>query len=170
MVIKIKKLVEEAIIPPRGSKDAAGYDLCALEGHLLKPGDRFVFKTGLTMEIPSVVYGRVAPRSGLAVKRGIDVMAGVIDPDFLGEIMVVLINLGNDPVTINSGDKIAQIVFEYYTSVSFMEVNQLTMTERGSNGFGSTDKPVLGKPEKIAMIDVDNNIGKSLDEINKELH
>ena len=79
MVIKIKKLVDEAIIPTQGSKDAAGYDLYALEGHLLKPGDRYVFKTGLTMEIPTVVYGRVAPRSGLAVKKGIDVLAGVID-------------------------------------------------------------------------------------------
>jgi len=79
MVIKIKRLTEDAIIPTQGSKEAAGYDLYSIEAKELKPLERYPYKTGLTMEIPSVVYGRVAPRSGLAVKKGIDVLAGVVD-------------------------------------------------------------------------------------------
>lgn len=137
----IKKLKETAVIPSRGSKGAAGYDLYTTETYELKVGERKAFKTDISIAIPPSYYGRIAPRSGLAVKKGIDVLAGVIDEDYRGEILVALINLGQEPVQINVGDKIAQIIFENYNAFALEETTgELTNTERGSDGFGSTDK------------------------------
>ena len=95
MNISIKKLNELAIIPTRGSEHAAGHDLYATEEYTLKPLERKLFKTGISMAITEGMYGRIAPRSGLAYKAGIDVMAGVIDEDYRGDVGVILINLGN---------------------------------------------------------------------------
>lgn len=139
--VSITKLSKNAIVPTRGSMKAAGYDLYTTEFHILKPGERRLFKTGLSMEIPSGMYGRIAPRSGLALKNGIDVLAGVIDEDYRGEIGVVLINLGQEDKNITVGDKIAQIIFEFYNEVDFTEEATLNETARGSGGYGSTDKP-----------------------------
>lgn len=138
--VKINKLNSSAIVPTRGSIKAAGYDLYAIESYVLKPGERKLFKTGLSMEIPAGLYGRIAPRSGLAFKNGIDVLAGVIDEDYRGEIGVILINLGSEEKAITANDKIAQIIFENYTEVDFSEANQLEETSRGAGGYGSTDK------------------------------
>jgi dUTP pyrophosphatase len=137
--MNIKKLSSDAIIPTKGSEYSAGYDLYSIEEYELKSFERKPFKTGIAIAIPKGLYGRVAPRSGLAVKKGIDVLAGIIDQDYRGEILVVLINLGNEAVKINKGDKIAQIIFENYTSVKMNEVNELDETVRGESGFGSTD-------------------------------
>ena len=92
------------------------------------------------MAIPNGYYGRIAPRSGLAVKKGIDVLAGIIDSDYRGEIMVVLINLGKDAVLYNVGDKIAQIIFSKYETTDFNVVENLDDTNRAEKGFGSTGK------------------------------
>ena len=143
--VKINKLNSSAIVPTRGSMKAAGYDLYATESYILKPGERYLFKTGLSMEIPSGLYGRIAPRSGLAFKNGIDVLAGVIDEDYRGEIGVILINLGNEDKAISPNDKIAQIIFENYTEVDFSESTKLEETSRGSGGYGSTDKKPIQK-------------------------
>jgi dUTP pyrophosphatase len=140
--VSITKLNKSAIVPTRGSMKAAGYDLYTTEFHILKPGERKLFKTGLSMAIPSGMYGRIAPRSGLALKNGIDVLAGVIDEDYRGEIGVVLINLGQEDKNITVGDKIAQIIFEFYNEVDFSEESALNETSRGSGGYGSTDRPV----------------------------
>ena len=137
--MNIKKLSDNGVIPTKGSADAAGYDLYTTESYELKVGERKAFKTDISLAIPQGLYGRVAPRSGLAVKKGIDVMAGVIDADYRGEILVALINLGQESVQINAGDKIAQIIFEYYTNHEFNIVDDLNTTNRGTNGFGSTD-------------------------------
>ena len=142
--IDSKKLTDTATIPSKGSTGAAGYDLYAIESHTLAPGERKAFKTGISLAIPYGVYGRVAPRSGLAVKHGIDVLAGVIDSDYRGEILVALINLGSDPITlpiVKDGKEtaIAQIIFESYTNYDFNETDNLDSTERGSGGFGSSD-------------------------------
>jgi dUTP pyrophosphatase len=138
--LKVSKLHEAAVLPRKGSARAAGYDLSSLESFILKPGQRHLFKTGLSFEIPTGMYGRIAPRSGLAYKNGIDVMAGVIDEDYRGEIGVILINLGDLDKPVVPGDKIAQIIFENYNDVDVIEANALQETERGSGGFGSTDK------------------------------
>lgn len=155
--VKINKLNNSAIVPTRGSIKAAGYDLYAIESYVLKPGERKLFKTGLSMEIPSGLYGRIAPRSGLAFKNGIDVLAGVIDEDYRGEIGVILINLGSENKAITANDKIAQIIFENYTEVDFSETSKLDETSRGAGGYGSTDK----KPaQKGFMLKNRTTIGK----------
>ena len=143
--MNIKKLSENAIIPTKGSKGAAGYDLYSIESHELKPGESKSFKTGLAMAIPENYSGRIAPRSGLAAKHGIDVLAGVIDSDYTGEIMVLLINHGNESVQlplVKDGKEtaVAQIIFESHYNTTFNEVDEITVTQRGSGGFGSTDK------------------------------
>jgi dUTP pyrophosphatase len=154
--MNIKKLSEKAVIPTKGSSGAAGYDLYTTESYELKPGERKSFKTDICLAIPNGFYGRVAPRSGLAVKYGIDVLAGVIDSDYRGEILVALINLGDKPVQlpIVKDDKqtaIAQIIFESCGTLSgeFIEVENLDDTERGSGGFGSTD--TKDKTERVGI-------------------
>mgnify|MGYP000379968055 FL=1 len=144
--MNVKKLSDKAVIPSKGSVGAAGYDLYTTESYELKPGERKAFKTDIALAIPEGFYGRVAPRSGLAVKHGIDVLAGVIDSDYRGEILVALINLGDKPVQlpiVKDGKEtaIAQIIFEACGTITggFVEVDDLTATQRGSGGFGSSD-------------------------------
>ena len=137
MIVKIKKLNDKAIMPQWNNR-SAGCDLSSTECYTLKPGERKLFKTGLSMAIPDSLYGRIAPRSGLAFKSGIDVMAGVIDEDYRGEVGVILINLGQEDKTIFVGDKIAQLILESYHTASFYWVDDLEATDRGSGGFGST--------------------------------
>jgi len=144
--MNIKKLSEKAVIPTKGSSGAAGYDLYTTESYELKPGERKSFKTDVAIAIPEGFYGRVAPRSGLAVKHGIDVLAGVIDSDYRGEILVALINLSDTPILlpiIKDGKEtaVAQIIFESCATVvnGFSVVDDLTDTQRGTNGFGSSD-------------------------------
>ena len=166
MVINIKKLTDDAIIPSRGSEHAAGYDLYSLESYELKVGERHAFKTGISMEIPNNLYGRIAPRSGLAVKKGIDTLAGTIDSDYRGEILAVLINFGQESVMINKGDRIAQMIFEYFASPTIMAVSNLTVTQRNMGGFGST-----GGYSSIDKINRQNNdLGVSLEDINEVIN
>jgi dUTP pyrophosphatase len=138
--INFKKLHPNAIIPTKGSKYAAGYDISSIESIVIKPGSRALVKTGLSFEFYGIssVYLRVAPRSGLAYKYGIDVGAGVIDEDFRGEIGVILFNFGSDDFVINVGDRIAQLIIEEIRNVPVREVTELAESDRGSGGFGST--------------------------------
>lgn len=142
MVIKIKKLSENAIIPTRGSEFSAGYDLYSNESYSLAPGERKLFKTNISIKIPNGYYGRIAPRSGLAYKNGIDVLAGVIDEDYIGNIGVILLNTssGNQAFYhgIKENDRIAQIIFEKYHEAEFEEVENLEESSRADKGFGST--------------------------------
>lgn len=155
--MNVKKLSEYAKIPSKASSLAAGYDLYAIESHVLKPGERKIFKTGIALAIPEGTYGRIAPRSGLAVKHGIDVLAGVIDADYRGELLVALVNHGDKDVTlpiIKDGKEtaIAQIIFEKYSDYTFTETDNLDETDRGTGGFGSTDaqkNPVKSLPRTL---------------------
>ena len=140
--VRIKKLNEKAIIPVWNNK-SAGCDLSSTEDIILLPRERHLFKTGLSIEIPPGLYGRIAPRSGLAFNFGIDTLAGVIDEDYRGEIGVILINLGKEPKNIIAGEKIAQLIFENYTRINFTEADILTNTERGAGRYGSTDKKIV---------------------------
>lgn len=141
-----KRLHPAAVDPTYGSSGAIGLDLTALvvDQHgtpyraRLEPGERMSVPTGLAVDIPKGYYGRVAPRSGLALKSGIDVMAGVIDSDYRGEVKVILINHGKFAVSIGSGERIAQLILERADRLSAVEVKSLEATERGEAGFGST--------------------------------
>lgn len=138
-MIKIYKTREDAIIPKRGSEGAAGYDLFTPEKFTIEAGERKLVKVGIATEFYPWVQAQIWPRSGLAFKAGIDVLAGLVDSDFRGEIGVVLINLGEHDVTFYAGEAIAQIVFMPVTHGVVEGVGQISETVRGAGGFGSTD-------------------------------
>lgn len=138
MSLHVKLLNENARLPTRGSDEAAGYDLYATETYTIVPGDRACVATGIALGLPHGCYGRVAPRSGLAVKYGIQVGAGVVDADYTGEIKAVLFNHGHDTFEVKPGDRIAQLVLERYRNVDVYQVETLDDTDRGDGGFGST--------------------------------
>ena len=129
-------------LPSYETLASAGMDLRAHTDTpvTLQPMERGLIKTGLFMELPVGVEAQVRPRSGLALKKGITVLnsPGTIDADYRGEIGVILINLSNEPFTINSGDRIAQLVIAKHERADWQEVESLTETERGAGGFGST--------------------------------
>lgn len=137
-VLCVKREHSGATLPTRGSASAAGYDLSASEAAVIPKGGRAVVSTGLSISLPIGCYGRVAPRSGLAVKKGIDVGAGVIDADYRGIVGVVLFNFGDEDVSINPGDRIAQLIVERIATPRVVEVTSLDETDRGAAGFGST--------------------------------
>jgi dUTP pyrophosphatase len=137
MKIPIKLLNENAKIPTKGSDGAAGYDLYASQGIVI--GKHGIVPTGVSVAIPKGHYGRIAPRSGLAAKMAVDVLGGVIDSDYRGEIRVILTCLNG--IVINEGDRIAQLIIERCHDAEFVQFDELDSTDRGEKGFGSTDKP-----------------------------
>ena len=154
-VIKVgfQKVVQGAKIPTKAYPTDAGYDLCSVAFKRLAPFERAVIPTGLCVEIPDGFYGRIAPRSGLAVKSGIDVMAGVIDSGYRGQVGVVLINLApqaylsaadvtldaSSSFLISPGDRIAQLIIERCYPAEWISKEVIEKeTERAQEGFGST--------------------------------
>ena len=132
-------------LPAYETVNSAGMDLRAYlpEGPVtLKPMQRMLIPTGLFMEIPEGYEGQVRPRSGLAIKNGITVLntPGTIDADYRGEVKIILINLSDTDFTINSGDRIAQIIFAKCEQMEVVNVETLSETERGAGGFGHTGK------------------------------
>ena len=139
MSLGIKKLCYDAIVPTRGSDRSVGYDLYSSEDAMVpNQCGRAMVGTGITVVLPPGVYGRVAPRSGLAAKHCINVGAGVIDPDYTGEIKVILFNHGLKDFEIKKGDRIAQLILERCETPPIEEISIVEDTERGSGGFGST--------------------------------
>lgn len=150
--VKFKKLSPLAKVPFRKLPTNAGFDIHSIENASIKPGERKAIKTGIAVQGLAGHYIRVAPRSGLALKEGINVLAGVVDESYTGEIMVILHNTTkpskSDPYGIGvssevffvaEGDRIAQLIFEKIsTDIEFVEVEELEETERGSDGFGSS--------------------------------
>jgi len=127
-------------LPEYATEGAAGADLRAAESVTLPAGGRAAVATGVSVEIPAGYVGLVWPRSGLAVRHGIDTLAGVIDSDYRGEVKVILANLGDEPFAIRRGERIAQLVPAPVLRAHFTEVQELEETARGSGGFGSTGR------------------------------
>lgn len=145
IIVSAKKLHPDAILPQYQSEGAAGMDLHALHEYYaeeIRPGGRALLSTGISLAIPKGYEGQIRPRSGLALKHGVTVLnsPGTIDSDYRGEVKVLLINLGNEPVEIKRGDRIAQIVFAPVAHAALQCVESFDDTARGSGGFGSTDK------------------------------
>lgn len=140
VTIPFKKLSEKAKIPTQATPSDAGYDLYTTESYTLKPGERKLLKTNISTAIPHGYYGRIAPRSGLAYKHGIDVLAWVIDAGYRWDIGVILINFGTEEFVVNEGDKIAQFIIEKCHYVNRSEVEELPESTRGEGWFGSTGK------------------------------
>lgn len=136
--LRFKRLHAEARLPTRGSAHAAGLDLYAVERVTIRPGGRAAVRTGLAVAIPEGFYGRVAPRSGLALRHGLDVLAGVIDADYRGEILCALVNHGDEPFVVEPGARVAQLIVEAIATPSAAWAEELEETERGAGGFGST--------------------------------
>jgi dUTP pyrophosphatase len=138
--VKVKRIHTAAKLPQRGTNWSAGADLFCLEAFTLQPRERKSVPTGVAVEIPPGWYGRVAPRSGLAARYGIDTLAGVVDPDYRGELLVLIANTGDAPVSFDAGERIAQLVIERAAVCQYVWVDELSDTERGGGGFGSTGK------------------------------
>lgn len=144
MILEIKKLRENAVLPLRATGGSAGYDLCAAleEPVTLAPGETKAVPTGLAMAIPEGYGGFLFARSGLAVKHGIAPAncVGVIDSDYRGEVLIGLHNHGNTPYTIQSGERVGQLVLLAVAQPEIAECGDLTETRRGAGGFGSTGR------------------------------
>lgn len=128
-------------LPSRQTSGAAGYDVASAEDDfVIKPGERRAVSTGLAMELPDGVECQVRPRSGLALRHGLTLpnTPATIDPDYRGELKVILWNAGDDPLPITRGMRIAQLVFARFESPEIQEAKTLTETTRGQSGFGST--------------------------------
>ncbi|CAR28164.1 hypothetical protein ZYGR_0N06550 [Zygosaccharomyces rouxii] len=139
MQLKVQLRGPNAKVPTKGSTSAAGYDMYSAEKTLIPKRGQNLVSTEISITVPQGTYGRVAPRSGLAVKNGIQTGAGVIDRDYTGEVKVVLFNHTDKDFEINVGDRIAQLILERIVEdASVVVVESLDETSRGTGGFGST--------------------------------
>ncbi len=128
-------------LPDRATAQAAGYDVRSAEAEVvLEPGQIRLVSTGLEMELPPGIECQVRPRSGLALKHGVTLpnSPGTIDPDYRGELRVIMQNLGAEAVTLVRGERIAQLVFARFETPEVVETEELSDTDRGVGGFGST--------------------------------
>lgn len=141
MTLYIKKLSANAKTPTdHGDLNNAGYDLYAAEAAVIPPLTRKLIKTNIAIQLPEKTYGRIAPRSGLAYKSGIDVMAGVIDRNYRDDVGVILFNTGTEDFIVKIGDRIAQLIVETYHKPQFAEFDELPQLadSKRAGGFGST--------------------------------
>jgi dUTP pyrophosphatase len=146
LYVRFKKLTETAHEPTHGSSWAAGYDLYAdipyTNNILIKPGGIVVIKTNIAVEIPAGYFGGIYPRSGLSTKQGLTLIncVGVVDADYRGDIRVPLINLSQSWQIIEPGERVAQLIIQPCKLIQWAEVKELSDTDRGSGGFGSTGR------------------------------
>ncbi|PVD19756.1 hypothetical protein C0Q70_20247 [Pomacea canaliculata] len=140
VTLQFAKLTKNAYTPTRGSEKAAGYDLYSAYDYIIPARGKIVANTDIQIALPDGCYGRVAPRSGLAVKHFIDVGAGVIDQDYRGNVGVVLFNFADTEFEIKKGDRIAQLICERIYLPALQEAETLDVTLRGDGGFGSTGR------------------------------
>ena len=138
--IYFKKVEDHATTPSRANNTDAGYDLYSIEEYVIPPHHRVMVRTGISIAIPNGYVGLIWPRSGLAVKFGIDTMAGVIDSGYRGEVCVVLQNHGHESYTVKAKDRVAQILFQPVMAPTLIETKELHNSDRGQSGFGSTGK------------------------------
>lgn len=141
-IVNLKKLTPNAVIPTYGTAQSAGADLYSgMDTAItIAPNETQFIKTGIAIEIPEGLVGLIYARSGMACKKGVAPAnkVGVIDSDYRGEIIVALYNHSSQPITIEPGDRIAQLVLTPFITAAFSEVDELNDTDRGAGGFGST--------------------------------
>lgn len=138
--LQVTRLHEDARLPTYAHPGDAGMDLAAVEALEIGPGERVAAATGLAIAVPDGWVGLVHPRSGLALRAGLTVVnaPGTVDAGYRGELKVLLVNLGDEPVQVRPGDRIAQLVLQRVGRAEVVEVAELDATQRGSGGFGST--------------------------------
>jgi len=147
--IPFMKLDNDAKPPTRATKGSAEMDLFALKNYSILPNQRMAISTGIAMEIPANMYGRIAARSGFTIKHNIDIGAGIIDSDYSGDTQPCIINNGTETFNILKHDKIAQIIFEKCSVNDIYEIADLTKTKQNKGGFGSSDIPKLPSTQQI---------------------
>lgn len=137
-LLSFKRLDPRAVLPARGSPLSAGLDIYSIEDIAIEPGQRLIARTGLAVAIPEGYYGRLAPRSGLATLNGLDVLAGVIDADYRGEIGCLLYNASDEAIHFPAKTRICQLIVEKIATPTAVWAGEISETDRGSGGFGST--------------------------------
>lgn len=140
MVLKVKKVTPDARLPEKTHTSDLGWDLFCAETVVIPNGQRRLVRTGVIVSFPPFIGGILKDRSGVAFKQGLFVKAGVIDPDYRGEIKVLMYNSETQSIEIAEGAKIAQMVIMPSFRISVIETDDLDETERGAKGFGSTDQ------------------------------
>lgn len=142
MIINYRRVTDSAIVPTFGTEDSGGIDLYADKDAYIEPGKTVMIGTGIAMEIPKGHFGGIYPRSGLATKKGLRLAncVGVVDADYRGEIIVALHNDSSLLREVRKGDRIAQLIVQEYKKFELNEMDELSGTERGDGGFGSTGK------------------------------
>ena len=136
--VSYKLLTESAQMPFKAHRTDAGFDLFADEDAWVFAKERQTIKTGISFDMPENMAGLIWPRSGLSVKKGIDILAGVVDSGYRGEIKVCLLNTSSSNVEIEAGDRVAQILFQEVPKFKMISSTELTETEREDKGFGSS--------------------------------
>ncbi|KAJ0406929.1 hypothetical protein ATCC90586_000190 [Pythium insidiosum] len=166
VILRVKKLTDAAIVPTQGSALAAGFDLSSAYDAVIPARGKGLVKTDLVIAVPDGCYARVAPRSGLALKKFIDTGAGVIDADYRGNVGVVLFNHAEEDFIVKRGDRVAQLILEKIAYADIDVVEEIEETERGAGGFGSTgvehtlkrprqpDEPMPASPSPAGDADV----------------
>jgi len=140
VIVKVKRLVRDGLLPKQAKKGDAAFDLHSVVDYELRSGESYGVPTGLALEIPHGYEGQIRPRSGLALKNGITITnsPGTIDSGYRGEVRIIVHNLGRESFTISKGMRIAQIAIRPVPEVEFVEVDELEESDRGEGGFGST--------------------------------
>ena len=138
-ILLITKMTPDTKIPRKGSPNSVGYDIFSNECITIKPHKLQLVHTGISFKCPAGSYGRIAPRSGLTIKNHLNVLAGIIDPDYTGEIIVVMYNFGHEVQVLKTRQRIAQVIFESTINPTVEVIDKLPSTTRSANGFGSTD-------------------------------
>ena len=150
MILKVKKLCDDAVLPEYAHPGDAGLDLFANSGLEIGPGESKMVGTGIAIQVPSGTEAQVRPRSGLALKHQLTVLntPGTIDEGYRGEVGVILINHGRQPFRVEKGMKIAQMLIKPVTTVEVSEVDDLSDSARGAGGFGSTGNGQKGSDQQ----------------------
>ena len=137
--MNVKLIHDKAILPTKGSNDSAGYDLYTVDNALIQPKQSAKLKTGICLEMEKNTVGLIWERSKLASKFGIQILGGVVDCDYRGEVMISVYNSGDKPFEVYAGDRMAQIIFQQYYNYDFNVVNELNDTARGKDGINSLE-------------------------------
>ncbi|MEK7227544.1 MAG: dUTP diphosphatase [Patescibacteria group bacterium] len=140
MILKVKKVYPDAILPSYAHVNDAGMDLYACEEVVVLAGKSARIKSGIAVEIPDGYAGLCWDKSGLSMNHGIKVLAGVIDPGFRGEVVMAVFNLGKEDYTFKKGDKVMQVLIQKVENANIIEAEKLSESARGEKGFGSTGK------------------------------
>ena len=136
--LRVKLLSSKGKLPTKETSSSAGYDLTSAQQLVIPKGGRALVQTNISISVPKGTYGRIAPRSGLALKHSINMGAGVIDADYTGPIGIIIFNHGNQDFQVQEGDRISQLILKQIANKPVVAVQELTHTQRGDKGFGST--------------------------------